>query len=114
MTGVKLEIGSAQRRSTASALTSALADCQRYYFNGYVYGSSAAYVANAGWGVASYLPVNMRANPTTIVLGGTGNNVNIGTVTAGALSQQALYFNGSAPAAGGWAINMSYTANAEL
>ncbi len=110
--GVQLEIGSVATPLEKPDPQVDLANCQRFYevgpavFSGYSAASSA-------FGFTMLLPVPMRAAPTVVIT--NVGNVNIGTVTGGALaSPSGLYIQGLATAAGNTTINTTFTASADL
>ncbi len=110
--GVQLEIGSVATPLEKPDPQVDLANCQRFYQTGpaIFFGYGAA----AGTFSFTYpLPVTMRAAPTVVIT--NVGNINIGTVTGGALnSPYALYIQGLATAAGITGINTTFTASADL
>jgi hypothetical protein len=116
--GVQLEVGSVATPLEKLDPVMQLQQCQRFYCTGQVVigGYGTAGMANVGQTYS--LPMPLRSPTPTVTIGAT-SNTNIGTVTGTALS-----FAGTCPViwfsaavggtAGGWMMNVSFTASADL
>ena len=109
--GVQLEIGSAASAIEKLGFGLDLINCQRFYQTSTIYGQT--YVTSGtAYGMSAWLPVAMRALPTIATL--SAANANIGTVTLAAASTTVVTAAGTASSSGGTAINMSFSASADL
>jgi hypothetical protein len=113
--GVQLEIGSVATPLEKLDPRLDLSNCQRFYQTGQLLASG---YAIAGIGAIStwVFPVVMRASPTLTASGNA--NANLSSVTLNALvgnaGAMAMFINSSVIATGGWTINQSFTASADL
>ena len=112
LTGVKLEIGSVATPFNRQSLAKSMADCQRYYQTG-LFGEGGG---SPQGGVGAYyeqsFAVQMRSQPTLIANFMQQTNCASSALNASGASQFQPYT--VVAAAGGWALNGSFTASAEL
>jgi hypothetical protein len=115
VTGVKLEIGSVATPYNRQSLAKSMADCQRYYqASGPVYCLSSYSPAGNAFYTMTFLPVTMRAAPTTIPILNVGNVVNASSPVTSAITRQSFMIGGTAAAVGPAYFAYNYTASAEL
>jgi hypothetical protein len=114
VTGVKLEVGSIATPYNRQTLARSLADCQRYFFAGQAVGSWYAATSAAVWS-PTFFPVAMRAGPTMAITTNNSSNLTgapaMGGVLVGASGTNIV---GTVAVNGMAAINIQYTASAEL
>jgi hypothetical protein len=112
LTGVKLEVGSIATPFNRQSLAKSLTDCQRYYQTGQLYNAPGiTTTASAAVAMATSPVVTMRASPTTGILTNSSNNLS--SVVVGA-NLNMFTASGTATAAGVYAFNVTFNANAEL
>jgi hypothetical protein len=110
---VKLEIGSVATPFNRQTMAKLLADCQRYYQTGQV--AHAGFNANAGAScyATAYFMTTMRAGPTFAMVTNNNSNFTLSSWAGLALGSNGVTAVGTAVAAGGVTINMTFTANAD-
>jgi len=112
--GIQLEIGSVATPVEKLDPRMDWANCQRFYQTGQI--ALAAY-QNTGFGIyAPYpLPVQMRAAPTVVSVGGSGGNSGVGAISWVVTGNGAqVVANPSATASGPFIINQQFSASADL
>ena len=112
--GVQLEVGSVMTAlDYGGSPQQQLAQCQRFYRFGVLFGQGYGGVASAAAAVVDSYPVPMRATPT--VVASSVSNTNISGAAVGASGSLGMvYANGSTAAAGNWTFSINYTASADL
>ena len=110
LTGVKLEIGSVATPYNRQSLAKSMADCQRYYQVGQAISANYGEAANYLY-VPGFLPVSLRASPTITAL--TSSNSNVGAITLLPISN-GVAASCSVTGTGGWIVNTTFSADAEL
>lgn len=110
---VKFESGTVATPWFANTARLELSNCQRFFQGGVLWGQANFPAATAIYGVASNLPVSMRAIPLVTLV----NNacVNLSSVTVGAQSTGTVNVSGTVVTGGSQCIiNAQYTASADL
>ena len=110
--GVQLEIGPVATAIEKLGFSLDFINCQRFYQTGFLLAQCYNPVANSAFGATAFLPVVMRAAPTTAIL--ANSNVNMGTITPNAYSAGTVTFGAAATAVGYTAINVTFSASADL
>lgn len=110
--GVQLEVGSVATPLSRRDPADELALCQRFYQTGQCV--HLGYTGSSvGVGQTMSLSVTMRVTPTTVTFVDNGNG-NITSFAVTPLTAGNLWFHGTATSAGGWTINVNFTASADL
>jgi hypothetical protein len=114
MWGVQLEIGSVATPLEKLDPRLDLANCQRFYQTGQMI--SSGYLGGPGNGMdaSNLLPVQMRAQPTITPNFITATNVTSQQLLSMGPHAEAIHLYAAAAATGGYTINVSYTASADL
>jgi hypothetical protein len=111
VTGVKLEIGSVATPFNRQSLAKSLADCQRYYQNGYVTFGMYGVAGNTAFMMQSLI-TQMRASPTIVFSGQTYSNCS--GLTGGVWDQGHFQPTVTITATGTLSVSAAFTASAEL
>ena len=110
ITGVQVQSGPAASAFDWRSVQAELAMCQRYYQLGQI---SAAGYAVSSTTVQATAPFIVTPRATPNVVPGSNSNVNISSPTLSANSQIVAY-QGTASSTGAYALNVPFTADAEL
>jgi hypothetical protein len=112
--GVQLEIGTQATPLEKPDPQQDLAKCQRFYQVGRCYGGAYG-ITGQGSSLPYSLPVTMRAVPTVVITSTVGANNMTGIASVGlAPSTAALSFSGIITATGGWYLDATFNASADL
>jgi hypothetical protein len=109
---VKLEMGLAATPWFPLQAQEEWANCQRFYQTGASLLNAYSQGGN-GFGYEFPLPVNMRALPTAVLVNSTGS-INLSGFAVAAASSAVMGVSGNTTATGQCALNIVYTASADL
>ena len=109
---VQLEPGPVATPFERRSIGTELALCQRYFADSTAYGWGYASAGGAGRVASAYLPATMRVVPTIVFTSATGGNVT--GQTAVAIGVNNFGVDTTVGGAGGYSINLAFTASAEL